>query len=100
LEKSKITLIKVKEHYINYLSQFDKNVRFNKSEKRIYVGALLIINEIQYFAPLASPKDKHKNLSEGLTILKIKNGVLGIVNLNNMIPLKEDVITDLEIFIV
>lgn len=47
---------------------------------------MLEINNINYFAPLSSPKEKHKTMKNNLDFLKINNGRDGIINLNNMIP--------------
>ena len=51
-----------------------------------YIGVLFFIGECEYFAPLSSPKLKHKNLKNNLDLLKINNGNYGVVNFNNMIP--------------
>ena len=40
----------------------------------------------EYFAPLSSPKEKHRNLKNTLDLIKIDNGDLGVINFNNMIP--------------
>ena len=42
------------------------------------------INNYQYFAPLSSFKDKHRNIKEGVDFIKIKE--YAILNINNMIP--------------
>ena len=44
----------------------------------------------EYFAPLSSPKPKHKNMKNTLDFFKIKNGELGAVNFNNMIPVNKN----------
>lgn len=43
-----------------------------------------------YFAPLSSLKEKHKKMKNTVDFFKIKNGELGAVNFNNMIPVKEN----------
>ena len=45
-----------------------------------------MIDKCEYFAPLSSPKSKHKSLKNTLDLIKINNGELGVVNFNNMIP--------------
>lgn len=80
----------MKEDYINYLSKYDNKVPFNKNQTRPYVGIVIERNGVSYFAPLSSPKPKHKLMKNGLDIFKIKSGELGIINLNNMIPVKSD----------
>lgn len=83
----------VKEDYINYLKQFDINIRDNKNESRPYIGILLEVNGMYYIAPLASPKEKHKTMKSNIDFIKIENGELGVINLNNMIPVyKENIV--------
>lgn len=74
--------------YCDYLRQFDSRVPYNSENKELtpFVGILCGINESEYFAPLSSPKEKHKKMSNGIDFLKIDNGNLGAVNFNNMIP--------------
>ena len=45
---------------------------------------LFKIEDCEYFAPLSSPKPKHKKMKNTIDFLKIKNGELGAVNFNNM----------------
>lgn len=83
----KLKLYYITDDYIDYLRQYDKKVFYNKNNKRPYIGVVLKYNNYNYFAPLASPKTKHKTMnSKTLDIFKIKQGELGIINLNNMIP--------------
>lgn len=79
-------LYTINEEYINYLKQFSENVKYNKNESRPYVGIVLKINDHNYFAPLGSPKPKHIKMKEGLDFIKIEDGLAGVINLNNMIP--------------
>lgn len=77
----------INENYINYLREFDKNVAYNKSRTRPYIGIVYTYNNYNYFAPLSSPKPKHKNINpKALDIFKIQDGELGVVNINNMVP--------------
>ena len=55
------------------------------------MGYLFKINDCEYFAPLSSPKIKHKKLKNTLDLIKIKNGKYGVINFNNMIPVYEEV---------
>ncbi|MGL5377379.1 MAG: type III toxin-antitoxin system ToxN/AbiQ family toxin, partial [Cetobacterium sp.] len=50
-----------------------------------------------YFAPLTSPKEKHKKMAEKIDFLKLKNGELGAINLNNMLPILENQIIEFQI---
>ncbi len=85
----------IDEGYINYLRQFDKNVAYNKNNTRPYIGIVYTYNNFNYFAPLASPKPKHKNINpKAIDIYKIKDGELGVVNINNMIPTPIEELTE------
>ena len=76
----------IKDEYIDYLRQFDDKVLYNKNEKRPYVGIVFSLEGINYFAPFTSPKVKHKKMIDKIDFIKINNGDLGAINLNNMIP--------------
>lgn len=58
-------------------------------KKRSFIGVLFEINNIEYFALLSSPKPKHINMHSSMDFIKIDDGKLGVINLNNMIPVKE-----------
>ena len=66
-------LVIVENDYINYLKQFSKDVKENKNASRPYVGIILKVKDQYYFAPLASPKPKHKTMKDNLDFIKIKN---------------------------
>ena len=98
-DKKKIKLKKlnfyiIDENYIKYLSQFDKHIAYNKNEKRPYIGVVVIIGEHYYFAPLFSPKQKHKTYKDNLTFFKIVNAKtkndLGIIRFSDMIPVPQE----------
>lgn len=84
----KLVLVKIDSDYCNYLRKFDPKVPYNYDNKELrpFVGVLFEINNCKYFAPLSSPKAKHKTMRTTLDFLKISNGDLGAVNFNNMIP--------------
>ena len=87
----------IQEEYIDYLRQSDEKVLKNKLEKRPYIGIVLKQGNFKYFSPLGSPKEKHKLMKRRLDFIKIKNGELGIINLNNSIPIKGNEIRLLDI---
>ena len=85
----------IDEGYINYLRQFDKNVAYNKNSTRPYIGVVYTYNNYNYFAPLASPKEKHKTINpKAIDIFKIEDGNLGVININNMIPTPIEELTE------
>ena len=85
-------IVRVDSEYCDYLRQFDVKIAYNKNEKktRPFVGILFEINSCEYYAPLSSPKPKHQKMKNTIDFLKIKEGKLGAVNFNNMIPVKEN----------
>lgn len=85
----------INDKYINYLYQFDNKVPYNKNQKRPYIGVIIEINNIKYFAPLFSPKNAHKKYSDNPTYIKIGRNY-GIIRFNNMIPVLEDVLTPID----
>ena len=81
-------IIKVDYNYCNYLRKYDNRVSYNAGikELRPFIGVLFTVEDKEYFAPLSSPKEKHRNLKNTLDLIKIDNGDLGVINFNNMIP--------------
>lgn len=77
----------INNNYIDYLRKFDRKVAYNKTKTRPYIGVVYTFNNQTYFAPLSSPKPKNLTMNNrALDMFKIKDGELGIVNINNMIP--------------
>ena len=81
----------VNTDYCDYLRKFDYRVPYNKKSKdfRPFVGVLFTVNDVEYFAPLSSPKEKHLRMKKAVDFIKIDNGSLGIINFNNMIPVTD-----------
>lgn len=83
-----LKIVKVDSKYCDFLRQYDKRVPYNAGIKdlRLFIGVLFTIGNCEYFAPLSSPKPKHKKLRNTLDLIKIEKGEYGVVNFNNMIP--------------
>ena len=79
----------ISDQYIDFLRQYDKIVPDNKHESRPYLGIVVQINDIKYYAPFTSPKPKHLKMKNGKDFRKISGGKLGAINLNNMIPVPD-----------
>ena len=95
LKQKHFKLCYIDEEYIEFLRRFDKIVPMNKNRTRPYVGVVYTYNNINYFAPLSSPKEKHLNMNyKQLDIYKIDDGRLGIININNMLPTPIDCLTE------
>jgi len=75
--------------YCDFLRQADPCVPYIQDDKktRPFVGVLLMVEDIDYFAPLTSPKPKHKTMKNQVDFIKINGGEWGAINLNNMIPI-------------
>lgn len=91
----KLKLYFIQSEYIDYLRKYDNRVAYNKVPNRPYIGVVYTYNGFNYFAPLSSPKKKHIAMNANMIdIFKIKDGELGIVNINNMIPCVMEVLTE------
>ncbi|WP_443976593.1 type III toxin-antitoxin system ToxN/AbiQ family toxin [Treponema succinifaciens] len=87
----------IKEDFITYLRQFDTKVAENKNQARPYVGIVLEVNSVKYYAPFSSPKPKHKKMKNGKDFRKINNGLYGAINFNNMIPVLDSALIEIDI---
>lgn len=94
-----LKLYEVDRDYINYLLPYAphlfQNKKSNQQNERKYVGVVLHINDIDYFAPLSSFKDKHRRMKETVDFIKIKD--YAVINLNNMFPVPEGKFTYVDI---
>lgn len=86
-----LKLYEVNPKYIDYLSPYEPRLFHNKQEgqynERKYIGIVLSVNGMNYFAPLSSFKLKHANMMERLDFVKIGN--YAVININNMFPVPE-----------
>ena len=86
--------------YIDFLRMFQKNVWLNEENFRLrpYVGVVMKLSHCNYFAPLSSPKPKHEYMKDRLDFIRLehKGQLKGVINLNNMIPVMDDVVTRLD----
>lgn len=86
-----IRIYSVDEKYVSYLSKYAAHLFHNKqpgqNNTRKYIGVVLEINSVKYFAPLSSFKPKHHKMSESVDFLKIKN--YAVININNMFPVPD-----------
>lgn len=82
----RLNLYTVDSKYFDFLREVEPRVPFVK-ENRPFIGIVLKIHYKNYFAPLASPKEKHKSMRKQKDLIKIRNGELGVINFNNMIPI-------------
>lgn len=81
----------VDSRYIDYLLPFAPHLFRNKQagqqNERKYIGVVLEVNGMKYFAPLSSYKPKHETMKNGLDFIKVGN--YAVININNMFPVPE-----------
>ncbi|WGO99788.1 type III toxin-antitoxin system ToxN/AbiQ family toxin [Saccharophagus degradans] len=88
----------VEDSYIAHLKATDSNVPDNYSGKRPFIGVILEVNSLKYIAPLTSYKPKQDKIkSSQPTVFKVHertdpDNKLGMVQINNMIPVLDSVI--------
>lgn len=87
----------IKDDYITFLRNFDTQFAENKHEARPYIGVVLEINGIHYYAPFTSPKPKHQRMKNGKDFRKINQGIYGAINFNNMIPVVTEALIEIDI---
>lgn len=86
-----LKLYYIDNKYIQYLRKYDNKILYNKNTTRPYIGIVYTYKEINYFAPLSSPKAKHRKIKDNaVDVFKIDNGILGVININNMIPVPKE----------
>ena len=93
--------------YIRDLSRKDDNVMSISPQRgkqnRPFVGVVVMTNERKYCIPLTSPKDKFKNRKSQVDFIKVydeesavqadgSHKLIGVLNINNMIPVTDGVI--------
>ena len=96
MDNKKLKFYIVTEEYMSYLKEYDEKVMDNRGvkNKRPYIGVLFEIDRKKYLAPLSSPKPKHLTMKNSLDFVKINQGKFGVINLNNMFPVVEEVIIE------
>ncbi|MBQ2368927.1 MAG: type III toxin-antitoxin system ToxN/AbiQ family toxin [Peptococcaceae bacterium] len=91
-----LKLYVVDEAYIEYLWKFEHKVMFNKNQKRPYVGVVYTVNDLNYFVPLTSPKQKHETMDKDIDFRKIARGKYGALNFGNMIPVPAECLQQID----
>lgn len=95
----RIDLDYVKNLYYNVDKkvQYNENKDDNYNEKRPYVGIVITINGVNFYAPLEHPRLGHRKLKSNPNIIKIRDGRLGVIGIGNMIPVPESKLIDFDI---
>ena len=83
-----IRFYEVNGDYVNYLAPYAPYLFHNRQSgqvnERKYIGIVMQVNGMDYFAPLSSFKQKHTRMKEGLDFIKVQS--YAVINLNNMFP--------------
>jgi protein AbiQ len=69
-------------------------------DNRPFVGIIVVCDDKQYCVPLSSPKEKHNNMKNSVDFYKIidKDGkLIGVLDFNNMIPVRPDVVKEIDV---
>lgn len=83
----------VDDKYIEYISEFDSHVSWNKEQKRPYIGIVLKVENYLYFAPLYSYKSGYDKYKENPSFIRIedrKGRYVSIIRFAEMIPVPEN----------
>lgn len=87
-QEDKLSFYTVDGAYVDYLAphapHLFRNAKAGQAHSRKYVGIVLRVNGLDYFAPLSSFKEKHRRMKDGLDFIKVKH--YAVINLNNMFP--------------
>lgn len=101
-------LYSVNKKYIRNLHNVDENVpsvspQIGK-QTRPFLGVLVLVNGSKFCIPLTSnsakKNKKFESMQENITLRKIrdKNGkILAALNLNNMIPVRDEYVTEIDL---
>lgn len=77
------------KEYCNYLNMYENKIAKidGIKEGRPFLGVVICVNGKNYFAPMTSPKRKHRTMKDSLDFIRIDKGKFGAINLNNMMPI-------------
>lgn len=95
-----IRICEIDPNYTAFLHQFDHRVSLEHDDggARKFLGIILEVDNKKYYAPMSSPKARHERISsQAPDVYKIDDGKLGIVNLNNMIPVPDCAVIPIDI---
>ena len=92
----------VDKEYIDELTKVDNKVGYVEYGERLklHVGILIQVNGYNYYVPISSPKPKHYKMANNLDFHKLigeaDDFLYAVVNLNNMIPVPNNCVTQLK----
>lgn len=106
MSNDRLRLYRLDALYVQALQQVDHNVMSTSpaegKDNRPFVGVVIPHGDLRYCIPLSSPKPKHRHMKADRDFSKIvdKNGkLIAVLNFNNMIPVTDVVLLDLDLTI-
>ena len=104
MNQKRLNIYTVNMKYIRNLHNADDKV-FSVSPQtgksnRPFIGIILICEDKYYCVPLSSPKEKHKRMKNDVDFMKITDSdgkLIGVLDFNNMIPVREDLVQKIDI---
>ncbi|MCI9063581.1 MAG: type III toxin-antitoxin system ToxN/AbiQ family toxin [Clostridia bacterium] len=100
MKNNKLKWYIANKDYVKYLKEYDNKVEDIDygSKLKPYIGIIIEINKFNYYVPISSVKEKHYNIKEDMDFIKIMKDdkILGVLNLNNMIPISNRNVSLLE----
>ena len=105
MEQKRLNLYTVNLKYIRNLHNQGDDRVFSVSpqvgkDNRPFVGIVVICGKKQYCIPLSSPKEKHNTMKNGVDfhrILDADEKLIGVLDFNNMIPVRADVLMEVDL---
>ena len=101
---NRLNLYTLDMKYVRDLARADDNVMSVspqvQKQGRPFVGVVVVCAQRSYCIPLSSPKPKHEHMRNSLDFSRIldKRGrLIGVLNLNNMIPVDASVIRRIDL---
>ena len=105
--KKNLKWYSVNKKYVEYLRKTDKRVQFinYNNQFKPYVGIIIHISKWDYYVPISSvgnkinKLEKYKKMKDDIDLFKIydkNNKLLAVLNLNNMIPVKNDYVEEIK----
>lgn len=91
----------IKDDFIKKMKALDSKIQNNYCGKRPYIGVLIVVNGLKYYAPLSSYKPKQDRINN-ITVFKIyekgnPDNKLGVIHINNMFPVTDDQLIEVTI---
>lgn len=103
MKQEQLNFYRIDNNYIEHLSKIDSHImscsKNQGKENRPFVGIIVICNDLAYCIPLSSPKTKHSSMKNNVCFTKIIDNekIIGVLNFNNMIPIRNDLIKKIDL---